>query len=276
MPCPSRPWALALLAALLLAGPSALADNPPADSSAPSAPPATPPSPAPSGLVVLATAGATDAAWPLAQAIYVNSALRPATLDDASARVLCGEAAPAGAPPALLDLVASVGAVHGDDAPSRAVLDAIARRFHVRAIVVVTSPAAAHPSARAYLPDAAAFDAATYAPDPGVAPAPSWNAAAQSLARTFSAPAGSTPAASEAAGPPASPRAPLLATHSEPAPPAHPGGGGAPSNGTGKPFWQNGWFWGAVGAAVFGAGAVYFLTRDNTGSTIHLEAEVPR
>jgi hypothetical protein len=42
------------------------------------------------------------------------------------------------------------------------------------------------------------------------------------------------------------------------------------------PFYVSPWFWGAVGAAVFGGVAVYFATRDNTTSTIHLEMQVPK
>jgi hypothetical protein len=42
-----------------------------------------------------------------------------------------------------------------------------------------------------------------------------------------------------------------------------------------KAFWQSAWFWGAIGGAVFAGGAVYFATRDNTGSTIHLDVQVP-
>jgi hypothetical protein len=248
--------ALALGSALLLASPMAAADSPaPPPPPAPVAPAA---SPAPSGLVVLARAGATDAAWPLALAVYGNASLRPGVLDDASARVLCGEAPPAGASRALLDLAENVASVHGDDAPSRAVLDAVARHFAVRAVVVVTaaSEAGAQPSARVYLTDAGAFDAATYAPDPG---ATSWTAAAQSLARSYAPVAPAMDAAPT--------HLPALATHPAPPPPAH-----RPEN---KAFWQSAWFWGAVGGAVFAGGAIYFATRDNTGSTIHLEVQVP-
>ncbi len=202
----------------------------------------------------LAIGGATDVAWPLAQAVYATPSLRPAVARRRfSARVLCGEPAPPAAPAPLRDLADSVAAVHGDDAPSRAVLDSIARRFALRGIVVV-SVESGHANARAYLPEAGAFDAARYVPDAG---GTQWSAAAQSLARSFAS----------APPPPASPRAPALATHPEPPPP--------PPHEASRAFWQSGWFWGAIGAAAFGAGAAYFVTRDNTGSTIHLELQVP-
>ena len=42
-----------------------------------------------------------------------------------------------------------------------------------------------------------------------------------------------------------------------------------------KAFYESGWFWGAVGAAAFAGGAIFFATRDNGESTIHLQMEVP-
>jgi hypothetical protein len=207
-------------------------------------------------VAVVALAGATDSAWPLAAALYATPSLRPPTLDDGSARVLCGEPAPASGPTALRDLADSVAAVHGDDAPSRAILDSIARRFSVRALVVVRVDSG-QATAQAYLPQTGAFDPARYAPEAGS----SWTSVAQSIARSY-APASEPPPAPA----PATTPAPALATHSAPPAPAHP----AP-----RAFWQNGWFWGALGAAAFAGGAAYFITRDNTASTIHLEMQVP-
>ena len=65
---------------------------------------------------------------------------------------------------------------------------------------------------------------------------------------------------------PASPSA--LAT--SPLPPA------IPKTTESRPFYVSPWFWGAVGAAVFGGVAVYFATRDNTTGAIHLEMQVPK
>jgi hypothetical protein len=229
----------------------------PGSAAAPNAPPS-----ATEGLAVLALPGATDAAWPLASSVYAAPSLRPDRLDEAHAHVLCGEAAAGNAPAELRDLADTVAAVHGDDAPSRALLGAIARRFSVRAIIVVRSGAPA-PSARVFLADTASFDAATYTPDEGSRL--SWAAATRSLVRAFGS-AGSAPA--EGAGASSNlVRAPALATHKEPKVESAP----APR----KAFYESGWFWGAIGAAAFGAGAVYLATRDTGPSVIHLQLEVP-
>jgi hypothetical protein len=206
-------------------------------------------------MAVVALGGATDAAWPLAQAIYGTPSLRPAMLDEPRARVLCGEPAPPGAPPELRDLAESIAAVKGEDAPSRMLLGEIARRLNVRALLVVRVEAG-RALARPFLAETGAFDAAVYAPDAG--PTISWSAAAASLARSFGgvgAPA------------PVGPAAPVLATHEEPAMATVPP--------KGKAFYESGWFWGALGAAAFAGGAIFFATRDNGESTIHLQMEVP-
>jgi hypothetical protein len=261
--------------AVALSSPSSWAQDPPAPLPAPTSPasavtvpaplPPLPPSgpataAAPSGLAVVAVGGATDAAWPLARVVYANPALRPTGLDEAAARVLCGEAPAPGASRDLRDLADSLAAVRGDDAPSRMLLVAIARRLNVRALVVVRVDGG-QPTARVFLPESGAFDAAAYGPDGG--PAIAWSATASSLARTFGNGAGpGAPAA-----PPAPASAPPLATHEEPvlaAPPPHR-----------KAFYESGWFWGAVGAAAFAGGAIFFATRDNGESTIHLQATVP-
>jgi hypothetical protein len=208
---------------------------------------------APRGLAVVALGGAVDAAWPLAQAVYGTPSLRPSALDETHARILCGEPAPAGAPQDIRDLAESLAAVKGEDAPSRMLLGEIARRLNVRALLVVRVEAG-HPSARVFLPETGAFDAAVYAPDAG--PTVSWTAASQSLARTF----GGEPTVVRPTS------APVFATHEEPVltgPPPK-----------GKAFYESGWFWGALGAAAFAGGAIFFATRDNGESTIHLQMQV--
>ena len=223
---------------------------------APTPPPASMPTPAPNGLAVVAMAGATDAAWPLAREVYATPSLRPYGVDEARARVLCGEPLAAGAPADVRDLADTVAAVHGEDAASRAILGDVAHRLNVRALVVVHLGADT-PSARVFLADGAAFDAATYSPDGGSTV--TWAAATRSLERAFSAPQGAAAAARMSA--------PALATHDDPSfenPPPKP-----------KAFYETGWFWGALGAAAFTGGAIFFATRDNTPSTIHLQMNVP-
>lgn len=236
---------------------AAEAGPPPAASSTLAPLPAPPPpAVAATGLAVIALAGAADAAWPLAQSVYATPSLRPAALEEARARVLCGEPPVAGSPSELRDLAETVAAIHGDDAPSRAILGELAHRLSVRGIVVVRVDGG-RPSARVFLADSGTFDAATYASDDAVAPA--WAAATRSLARTF----GNEPATVA----PSPAHAPPLATHEEPlvdnAPPKK------------RAFYESGWFWGAIGAAAFAGGAVFFATRDNGASTIHLQAQVP-
>jgi hypothetical protein len=219
---------------------------------------------APTGLVVVALGGSMDAAWPLARAVYAQPSLRPAAVDEAGARVLCGEAPASDAPRAVRDLAETVAAIKGDDLPSRTLLAEIARRTGARAVVVVR-PEAGRTGARVFLPEAGVFDAATYAPD--AATPLTWNAAAQSLARAYGAtsPAGPPPAGGPGSTAPTS--APPLATHEEPVLATEP-----PRK---RAFYESGWFWGAIGAAAFAGGAAYFATRDNGASTIHLQMQVP-
>jgi hypothetical protein len=267
----------ASVAARAQSAPSASGVLPPLPAS-PAAPAASPPpvaiataapAPASSGLVVVALGGSMDVAWPLARAVYAQPSLRPSAVDEASARVLCGEAPAPDAPRAVRDLAETVAAIKGDDLPSRTLLAEIARRTGARAVVVV-HPEAGRAVARVLLPDAGVFDAATYAPD--AATPLTWNAAAQSLARAYggsttpAALAGAAPAPG-AAGSTATTSAPPLATHAEPQLTTEP-----PRK---RAFYESGWFWGALGAAAFAGGAAYFATRDNGASTIHLQMQVP-
>jgi hypothetical protein len=205
------------------------------------------------GVAVVALPAATDAAWPLAQAIYGDASLRANTIDEAYARILCGEPPAPGASAEERDVADTIAAVRGDDAPSRALLSALAHRFGLRALVVVRVDGG-HPVAHVFLADLGAFDAATYVPDAGRLPV-SWSAAARSLARTL----GSAPPTSSAA-------APALATHEVP-----------PADGRGghRLFYSSPWFWGAVGLAAAAAGVTYLLTRDSGSPTIHLVVQVP-
>jgi hypothetical protein len=279
-----RGHGLAVAIAIAAATPAALAAPPaPAPTATPTAtatatptatatatatptPTPTPPVPAGSGLAVVALPGATDAAWPLAQAVYATPSLRPAALDDPRARVLCGDAAPAGAPPELRDLAETVGALRGDDAPSRALLADITHRLALRAVVVVRVDAG-RPTARVFLAETSAFDAATYTPDDTPASL-AWSAATRSLARAFGpSPSGAPPppGSAPAASAPADRPAPALATHEAP----------RVEDSHHRQFYESGWFWGALGAAAFAGGAVFLATRDSGPSTIHLQIEVP-
>jgi hypothetical protein len=205
--------------------------------------------------------GSTDAAWPLAQAVYSTAAIRPYSVDEVHARVLCGEAAPPASPGDVRDLAETVAAIRGEDAASRAILADMAHRLNVRAVVVVHVDAG-KPVARVFVAETQSFDAASYGPDAGAVPA-AWSATTVSLSRAFGGPA----AVSAAAPGPSPLSAPPLATHEEP----------EVTNGPPRPkaFYESGWFWGALGAAAFAGGAVFFATRDNGASSIHLDMQVP-
>ena len=214
--------------------------------------------PSASGLAVVAMPGASVAAWPLARAVYADASLRAAEIDEAHARVLCGEPAASSDPAELRDLSDTVAALRGEDAPSRALLGGIARRFSARGLVVV-AVTSGHSTARVFLAETGAFDAATYAPDDS--PALAWSATTRSLARTFGPP----PSPSPALGPSA---APALATHDGP-------NKAREERSSSRPFYESTWFWGAIGAAALTGGVVYFATRDSSPKAIHLEVEVP-
>jgi hypothetical protein len=219
----------------------------------------------PEGLGVVAFPGATEVAWPLAQALYAEPSLRPLGLDEAMARVMCGEAAPSGSPAPRVDLAAAVAALRGDDAPSRILLGEIARRASARALVTIRI-SNGHPLARVFLPETGSFDAAAYAPDesPQVASSATqvaWSATVKSLVRVYAAPpaapsvqpAQSAPALATREAPPSTP----AATHS-------------------RPFYDSPWLWIALGAAAVGGGIAYLVTNppDTSPSRIHLELKV--
>jgi hypothetical protein len=205
---------------------------------------------APCGLAVVAFPGALDAAWALASAVYAEKSLTPCGVDEAQARVLCGEAPPSNAPTPLRELAETVGALRADDAPTRALLGDIARRLSVRALLAVRGSGESA-TAQLFLPDVGAFDAPTYAPD--LKPQESWSKTVQSLVRSFGLA-------------PPRPRAPPLATRL------------APRTGrevSSRQFYESLWFWGAVGAAALvGGGAYYFAARDSGAPTIHLEVQL--
>ncbi len=263
----------AFFARVVLAPVAAAAAEPVPSSgtAAPVAPPAAsaaPVAPAPRtqarGLAVLAVGDGVFVAWPLARALYGKAGLRPVEIDEAHARVLAGEPPVTGAAKDLTDLAETRAAIRGDDAPSRQLLASIATQFHVRGIVVVMPAVDLPTQARVFVADSASFDAARYAPDEGkvgdTAEA-DWSGAVASLDRAYGI--SLAPAPTPVAGP-----APSLATHAL--------AENKEKDATSRPFYASPWFWGAVGAAALGATALYFATRDNAPSQIHLQLQVPK
>jgi len=234
------------------------------------------PAPAAHGLLVLSSKTATEAAWPLAKELYARPTLRPSTVDEGQARVLAGEAPGANAPVSLRELGDTRDAIRADDAPSRQLLAAMASRFHVRGIVVVSgggmslpeapadAGAAAIPApdpvvARVFVTTSEAFDAARYTPDTwpsgGV---PVWTNTAISLDRAYGA---APPAPTE--------RSAAVTVTINP-------NGAKPGADTRRPFYSSPWFWGAIAAAAFTGAAIFFATQDASSDTIHLQMQVPR
>lgn len=206
------------------------------------------PRPKPKGVVVVATEGATDAAWPLARAVYADEMLRPREIDDAKARVLAGEAGAA----ELSELAELRAGVKGDDAASRQVLAALADKLRVVGIVVVFAgdPQNTMPSARLYDADTKAFDAARYAPEKG-----EWSGAVKSLERWYL--------------PTAPPLVTAVPKEPEPAKPKD-----KPKEKS-KSFYESPWFWAAIGAALLIGGGVLIATNVQTSDTIHMQVKLP-
>jgi hypothetical protein len=189
------------------------------------------------GMVVVAAPEASTLAWPLARAVYASPILRPFSLDDATARVLAGEAPGAKGDAAQRELWDLASGVRGDDARSRACLALIARKLNVRAIVVVEAA-----SARIFVAESERFDPAVYPSTDRTWP--TWPDVVHSLEARFGAR-----------------DVPMVRT--DPAP--------------SRAFYQSGWFWGAVGTAALLGGAIFLATRDpgSTG-TVGLRLQVPR
>ncbi len=221
-------------------------------------PPATMPRVATRGLAVLAIGDAAAVAWPLARGVYSREVLRPASLEEARARVLAGEPPPAGSGKDLADLSETRAAIRGDDAPSRQLLASIATSLYVRGILVVMTFPDAPPQARVFVADASAFDAARYAPAAADGGDADWSGVILSLERGYGAGA-----------PTSTPSRALSPTPLEKEKPKE-------SETKARPFYASPWFWGAIGAAALGGTALYFATRDNSSGAIHLQLQVPK
>jgi hypothetical protein len=238
--------------------------------------------PAGQGIAVLAIGPARDEAFALARAIY-GSRLRPISLDEIRARVLAGAPPPPNASRELRELAEVRAGITGEDAAGRRLLTGLAQQVGAEALLVVKverAPLPAAPAgppaagedaganadagnaapattvvARLFLTDSGDFDAARYAPEPGLEGAAAWKSTVTSLEARF-------PSQSRVVGPSAA-----LA----PGPVKL-----KPEDEKSSPFYASGWFWGALGAAALVGGAFYFATRDTGSDAIHLQLKVPR
>lgn len=195
------------------------------------------------GYAVLARSAQRDAAWSLAQETYRSERLRP-RLDEATARVLVGEAAP----PArrdLRDVAETRDAIVDTGAPSRKLLASLAKDLELEGILVVSREGEGAAVARL-------FEAAdgTFSPiEVREGEGGQWGAAVASIERL----------------------APRLAPE-----PVKVAEKPAPAEGKSKAFYESPWFWGAAGAALALGGAFFLATRDSSSDSIHVQMQVPR
>jgi len=209
------------------------------------------------GIAVLAADGATDAAWPLARAVYASELLRPEGIDDEHARVLAGEKRET-QQPSIVELQELRAGVKGDDAASRQVLGALADKLGVASILVVFAPPNEKPTAQLFDAKSRTFDAARYSPDANGA----WDGTIRSLERPL-LPAPVIAAQSSASASSAASTAPVAPGKQE------------PHESKSKPFYQSPWFWVAIGTAVLVGGGILIGTQVQTGDTIHLQLKMP-
>ena len=246
--------------------------------------------PAGQGIAVLAIGPARDEAFALARAVY-GSRLRPTSLDEVRARVLAGAPPPPNASRELRELAEVRAGITTEDAAARRLLTGLAQQVGAQALLVVKvergaaapampprppAPAATEDAgadaaadagnaapattvvARLFLTDSGDFDAARYAPDPGLEGAAAWRSTVTSLEARF-------PPVSRTVGPNAATSA------VSPGPVKL-----KPEDEKSSPFYASGWFWGAVGAAALLGAGFYFATRDTSSDPIHVELKVPR
>ncbi|HEU4409542.1 MAG TPA: hypothetical protein VFS43_30085 [Polyangiaceae bacterium] len=194
------------------------------------------------GVVIVAAGDSSEAAWPLAGAVYRDAYLRPKGLRDEVARVLAGEAPGAAAPASLRELGELRASVRGDDAPSRSVLTTLSQRAGAALALVVFAPPGGPVSARPFDPRAGRFETWSLVPDALAPPASRWASAPGELRRRYPPPA--------AARGPAAAAAPARAPQQAP-PPAE----------TSRRWWASPWLWGAVGVAAVVAGVAVIASR---------------
>ncbi len=191
------------------------------------------PEPSRNGVVVVGIGAAvSDAAWPVAKAVYGDASLRPGVADR-EARALAGDAVPNDAPPAVRELGELRGKLGGaDDVTTRVLLAEIARRTRARGVAVVTVAADGATEVRVYDAAEDRVESTRHRSEPNGG----WTPFVGALHTRYPKPAGETTVATA------------------PTPPD------SKSSGS---FLSSPWFWVAIGAATVGGVAAYALTRDD-------------
>jgi hypothetical protein len=283
---------------------TAFADDPPrapalnqAPAPAPpavAAPPASAPQAQPHGAVVVATADGTGpAARALAFDVYRDADLRP-SIDDATARVLAGDAPPEGAPARLKDIAELRGSIAhaGSELVVRRLLASLGTELGATLVVSVGMDGS-HPVVRVLRSATTAFERVEIAPTVEIAADGArtfrWPGATTTLHGFLLVPdssprpqtpgndGGSRPqtpvapaevggsASKPPAAPPPAPLAPKVESSAAPPAPAEP-----------RPFYKSPWFWGSAGGAALVGLSVFLISRATSSSTsdVHLTGRV--
>jgi hypothetical protein len=182
-----------------------------------------------------------DATWSLANRVYSDPLLRPARLDDATARVLAGESPAPGSSARVKDLAAARFALRMDDPVAARLLASMASDLEGASLLLVYLAAPSTPRARLYAPASRSFEATNLWQQPDAQGTPSWDACVRWL------------------------HAHALAS-STPAP--------IPTPTTPSSVLKSGWFWGALGAAAGATVLALTIQRDDSPGAIHLQGKV--
>jgi len=203
-------------------------------------PPSPPPARLPRGAVVVAASDAPiDATWSLALSVYRIASLRPRGLDDATARVLAGEAPGKQTSARHRELATLRASLKPGTVVTRRLLGVIASEVGVSGVVLVHGDGR-QPRARLYLVKRRGFHDAVLSPHPDQSGPPSWDRAVSWLASL---------------------------TRRPPRPTRETNDGSVLSSP---------WFWGALVAAAGVVAIGFASSRDDEPATIHLRGEVSR
>jgi hypothetical protein len=190
--------------------------------------------------VVAAGPVAVDAAWALAQRVYADPLLRPVQLDDATARVLAGEPAAAGASPKMRELAEARKAINPLEPSAARLAGTISAELGGASQLLVHMPAPGQARARLYAATTRTWLMPELWQQPDASGAPSWEAAVAWL------------------------RGHALASRAQP--PAR-----APASRT---VLASGWFWGALGAAAAVAVVAVAVARDEGSNAVHVQGRL--
>jgi len=221
--------------------------------------------PASHGAIVVAIgANATGAAKPLARDVYRDEALRPANLDETTARVLVGDIAVEDVPPKLRDtndIRSRLSHETSNEVTNRRLLASFGVEQHAE-IVVAVSVVDDRAIARVMRVSTAQYEpteiGATIARDPAGHSNVSWPGATTTL-RTF-----------VTAPPPPAPPPPIapVKTSAAPKTPKEPPKGSS--------WYRSPWFWGPLGAVVAAGAAVLIASKatEDDGGVVRLRGQV--